>query len=215
MRTTIRFWMLSHFALHASIIGAMLFSAQVMAQDKTGKSKAQPDVRVKVQKEYDDQGNITRYDSTYSYSWSGDGETPCDIDSLFKGFNRGFGFSPGWEKSFLERFAFRWWNEGDSLLGNPFQFNYPFNDFWGNQPWPNDSLMFDEDFDILGQGYQEMFKRHKDMMDRMFEEFYKGIPELHDKGQNLKPSKPKNQAKPKMQKQGYDRSGYTDRTVTM
>jgi hypothetical protein len=196
-------------------MGAILLSTQVMAQDKTGKSKAKPDVRVKVQKEYDDQGNITRYDSTYSYSWSGDGDTPCDIDSLFKGFNRGFGFSPGWEKSILERFGFRWWNEGDSLPDNPFRFNYPFDDFWGNQPWPNDSLMFDEGFDILGQGYQQMLKRHREMMDRMFEEFYRGIPESHDNNQNLKPSKPKDQVIPRVQKQGYNRDSFTDRTVTM
>ncbi len=51
---------------------------------KTEKSK--PDVRYKVDKEYDPQGNLIRYDSAYSYSYNGSAIN----DSMFNLFKMDF-----------------------------------------------------------------------------------------------------------------------------
>lgn len=45
-----------------------------------------PDIHIKVHTDRDDQGNIIRYDSAYSYSWSSTGDSiPRIIDSLLQG----------------------------------------------------------------------------------------------------------------------------------
>ncbi len=53
------------------LVAAWLVAISVGAQT-TGKNKNQPHEEVKVNKQYDEQGNLVGYDSTYVYSWSSD-----------------------------------------------------------------------------------------------------------------------------------------------
>lgn len=53
------------------LVAAWLVAVSVGAQT-TGKSKNQPREEVKVNKQFDEQGNLVGYDSTYVYSWSSD-----------------------------------------------------------------------------------------------------------------------------------------------
>ena len=74
-----------------------LFPSLHAQQPDTLKS---PDIHINVHVDRDDQGNIVRYDSSYSYSWSSKGDSiPDIIDSLLQGhglFPRHFWpFRPG------------------------------------------------------------------------------------------------------------------------
>jgi hypothetical protein len=75
------------------IVLSMFFNVgrNLHAQDK-GKKQGQPDVRIDVKREFDKNGNISRYDSSYSFSWSYDGST--DMDSLLESLRNNFGISP-------------------------------------------------------------------------------------------------------------------------
>lgn len=50
----------------------------------------QPNTDIKVNKEYDDNGNLIRYDSTYSYSYSSDGTDSLMSDSVMNIFKEHF-----------------------------------------------------------------------------------------------------------------------------
>jgi hypothetical protein len=74
----------------------------IIAQNTSGQKKGdpgkkegnQPKEDVKVNKQFDKDGNMIAYDSTYSWSWSNNENMPENIDSIFKSFhNRDFNFS--------------------------------------------------------------------------------------------------------------------------
>jgi hypothetical protein len=56
-------------------------------------SASKPDIRYKVDKKYDDKGNMISYDSTYTYSYSGPGGKGFSLTSedVFRDFNSRFG----------------------------------------------------------------------------------------------------------------------------
>lgn len=58
------------------------------AADASDKVANEPEVNIKVDKKYDDDGNLIGYDSTYSYVYrSFNGDTmSLDMDSIFSGF---------------------------------------------------------------------------------------------------------------------------------
>ena len=79
----------------------------------------QPHTDIKVNKEYDEDGNVIRYDSTYSYYYSnidGDSLLEDSIISNFKNyFNTNFGFP---SSTFFDEFFFQ-----DSLMQYDFYNN--------------------------------------------------------------------------------------------
>lgn len=136
------------------LIALLLSLTSCQSQDKKGdaiakkddnKEEVQPKGTWKVDKEFDENGNLIRYDSIYSWS-SNDSLndlTALDRDSLLNNF----------ESKFYRRFS-RYKNHGfddifeqDSLFGNHF-----FNDGF-----------FESDFGI---DFMELDKIHKKMMDR-------------------------------------------------
>lgn len=73
-------------------LGAVVItSVNAQKDDNPSKTKGtQPQVNIKVDKKTDKNDNITRYDSTYSYSWSGNGNIPANIDSMIKSMHERF-----------------------------------------------------------------------------------------------------------------------------
>ena len=72
------------------LVGGIAYSQS----DKTKKKKNLPQEKVTVNKEYDENGNMIGYDSSYVYSWSGDTtmtDFPGDMD-ISGFFNWGGGF---------------------------------------------------------------------------------------------------------------------------
>ncbi|GAB4324822.1 MAG: hypothetical protein Kow00127_17520 [Bacteroidales bacterium] len=55
----------------------LLWFTPIFAQSDT--PALAPDIKIDVKKEYDDNGNLMRYDSTWSWSWQG---TPADVPLL-------------------------------------------------------------------------------------------------------------------------------------
>ncbi|WP_281987017.1 hypothetical protein [Aquimarina aggregata] len=72
-------------------------SNMIYSQDE--KDNNQPDERIEVNKEYNEQGNLIRYDSIYSYSSSNSNINRKQMDSIFKNFFP---------------------NQNSSFFGNPF-----------------------------------------------------------------------------------------------
>jgi hypothetical protein len=81
--------------VHISALAYAIFILSISAacsQNKEEKNaKNQPKVDVKVNKQYDDKGNVIGYDSTYSFSYSDTTGSPAN-DSIFSKF---FNFPQG------------------------------------------------------------------------------------------------------------------------
>ncbi len=116
----------------------------------------QPQTEVKVNKEYDENGNVVRYDSTYSYFYSnidGDSLLEDSIMMNFKShFNEKFGFS---SDPFFDDFFFQ-----DSLM----QYDFYNNDFFIERYRKNHKKMNDLFFEmdsIKNLFFGEQFKNSK------------------------------------------------------
>jgi len=116
------------------------FNVSVLAQNKTPNS---PKEDVRVNKEYDEKGNLIKFDSLYTYSWSSDTTmlksfSPKDFPELFGGhfgfpdsaFN-GNSFFDGFDQFFTRPFN----GTRDSILMKQFE---PFSHFKDLHS-PNDS----------------------------------------------------------------------------
>jgi hypothetical protein len=132
----------------AVFLGYMNCNGQIV-DDGTAKGKNSPKTDIKVNKEYDDQGNLIRYDSTYSYSYSNMDNDTIFNDSIFNVF-RGH---------YIDHFL---------SSGDPF-----FKDFFFQ-----DSIMKDEFFDddFFMRRFKENMNQMDNLfqeMDSVKNEFYK------------------------------------------
>ncbi len=97
-----------------------------------------PDEKITVNKEYDENGNLIRFDSTYVFEWHGDSLIGVPRE---QGFFRPPGFM-GMEDLFQEFF-------GDTSSAGPFGHS------WRIDPFKMDSLLFDlPDIFDLGSQFQ-------------------------------------------------------------
>jgi hypothetical protein len=72
-----------------------------------------PQTNIKVNREYDKNGNLIRYDSTYSYSYSNVSGSPANIDSLLNQFgfqmgDSGFFFQNPFDQDFFSTDSLFW-----------------------------------------------------------------------------------------------------------
>ncbi|RKD87816.1 hypothetical protein [Mangrovibacterium diazotrophicum] len=108
-----------------------------LVQAQTQESTKQPNEQSKVTREYDENGNLIRFDSTYVKSWSSDSTmAPQDIEQLQKQMEEMFSGSfgedsdsffgspfPGSAKEFFQHFGQEY---GDSTMNMPgFQSSFP------------------------------------------------------------------------------------------
>lgn len=115
---------LRHFGLNLMLPLMMLFFYSCMqAQEPTKNQNAnEPKVHIDVNKEFDEQGNVTRYDSTYVWTWSSDGNIQQMPDSMLQQMMKEWNM-PGFDMFANDPF----FNLNDSLMMNPFG-NMPFFD---------------------------------------------------------------------------------------
>jgi len=129
------------------------------------KKQNQPKENSKVTKEYDEKGNLTKFDSVYTYSWSSDSVfqksfSPKDFPDVF---GNNFGFFP--DSTFKGHSFF---DEFDQLFAQPFNgvrdsmLKKQFEQFHNlkNFDFPNDSIalnfnMPDIFFDEGGKGKKD------------------------------------------------------------
>ena len=87
--------------------------AQIRENEMGNSEKsAIPKTDIKVNRQYDENGNLIKYDSTYSYSFSNFGNDSIMNDSIFRNLNNVFFFSdpPSFNNQFFQ----------DSLFNNDF-----------------------------------------------------------------------------------------------
>jgi hypothetical protein len=158
-----------------------VFSQNISGQKQDNPAKEngnKPKVDIKVNKETDKDGNITRYDSTYSWSWSSDGNTPENVDSVFNSMRSHF---------------FRNSIFNDSLfLSMPLDLKVPFY---------NDSTLdsyFESDFFNNGFGNMEkLFREHNKLMEKYFH--HEPLLKVPDNKETLPSDKNGESAKPSEQ----------------
>ncbi len=170
------------YATVLSIIGCLIFLSPVLAQEPDSTDLV-PRTKVIVHKDYDNNGNLQRYDSTWSESWSSGNVDPQTLDSLMTGLNlHGFNFNP-WLRS-----------PGDSISGGSFGLNDEFfNDFFdplgggGFMPDNNDSTLngqphlygyapddstlnnrFQQEQMYMMERLQEFMAEHRKLMEKYF-----------------------------------------------
>ncbi|MBN2349086.1 MAG: hypothetical protein JXJ22_09625 [Bacteroidales bacterium] len=139
----------------------------------------QPRIKTDVNREYDKNGNLTRFDSTYSYSWSSNGEIPDSIMQQLHNFGFHFEF-PDFEHSFPfnlnsntfpEEFGNNFFSYNDSLGSF-----YNADSIWQNFYYTNnDSLIkkyFDfpefPEFGLTPFSQQDFFEHFNDHFNEMF-----------------------------------------------
>jgi hypothetical protein len=109
----------------------MLINAKAQNSVETDKPKdpIKPDVQINVNRELDQNGNVIRYDSTYSWSWSSDGSQPVNFelfgDSIggrfFQSFDDGFFQSLDNPVLFDDNYFNSFGSINDSLFLHPFE----------------------------------------------------------------------------------------------
>jgi hypothetical protein len=179
---------------------AILFTVSgVLAQDPKTDRENKPEIKWDVNKEFDEHGNIIRYDSSYSWAWRHH-EFPDQefMDSIFDQFPFGFDHFPDiFEDPDLNREPF-WFDpfKGfpdsawmDSFFPDSFLFE-PFGDLCRPHPIPHHPHPYQSpDF----HGLDDFLERHHEWL----EKFYKGF-RFHD--DSLYQTLPKWQQLPQHQK---------------
>lgn len=113
------------------ILAAVLIVANAAAQKKND-NKKQPDEQIIVNKEYDEQGNLLKYDSTYTFEWY------SDTSFHFPGFD-------GWKDFFGQQAPHRNFFPDDLFADSimprmPFFRDFP--DSFFEDEWPSEGFRF-------------------------------------------------------------------------
>ena len=150
MKRILGFHLIKIFALILVLmLSGFILTGESAAQKK---DKDQPRINIDVKREYDDHGNIIRYDSSYSYSWSGNADD-MDTDSLLKEFHHHreiYSFNNG--DFFPHDFMFPWYPDF-----NPGSFFGPEDSTLGWN-YSTDTTLRNEFFDNLERSIREMRK---------------------------------------------------------
>lgn len=131
-----------------------------------------PKVQWKVNKKYDENGNVIGYDSIYSWSYSNHGNVPPEInaDSIMKSF-RSFSndnFPSFWQDQDLDH-AF----PADSIMNRNFSMDQFFNN--GNF----------EGFPNMEQWIQQMDSLRNKMLEETHSEFIESQKEIHHQSEKI------------------------------
>jgi len=131
----------------------ILFIAAVIAMynaadaQKRAERNRQPDEQIIVNKEYDEHGNLLRYDSTYSFQWYSDTTFKFpDFGGWEDFFSRRSPFPDIFNDSLLRRLPFfrdfpnRFFS--DEWQPSPFRFGFPDSSFFRNFSFQRDTSFF-------------------------------------------------------------------------
>ena len=176
------------------VVFTVIISNVTSAQSSTSKK---PKIKIEVNKECDEKGNIIKYDSSYSYSWTFMGDS-TDIDTIFGNHNMFFRFFsfdndqfftdtlklpghpdfPDFNQFYIFRFndsSLTWHNNIDSIFDmdfNNFLFDHDFMPFY-----PVDSIFLWPDIFRypFPHSFLDELDRYIDEMKKFFEDDKRGI----------------------------------------
>jgi hypothetical protein len=126
----------------------LLFNQGINAQNQGNDTINKPDVHISVNKKTDEKGNITEYDSTYSYSYSTHSNNEKDIDSIMRNFQNDFNFK------FFNGKMFRDNSKDDIFSISPFGNDSTFSHF--------------QNIDKILKAHMEAMMQEQDKMMKMF-----------------------------------------------
>lgn len=118
---------------------------------KENPKKNMPKEDIKVNREYDEQGNLIRFDSTYTYNWSSDSTLLNQLDKnhFFENRLKFSNDSSFWDNSFFSEFDQMFFSPFDSKSDSVMMRKFGHNQFHSFQ-FDHDSVMPNlKDFDDL------------------------------------------------------------------
>lgn len=129
----------------AIIIIILILVGNIEISYSQQKNSDQPDERIEVNREYDERGNLIRYDSIYSYSSSNSSMSSREMDSIFATFfsgNRSSFFESPFEMDFPFQNRFL---AMDSIIKKRFQSRSFFDHFFEEQQPKKDTVYLKKD----------------------------------------------------------------------
>jgi hypothetical protein len=163
------------YAVTMSLIAVLIMVRPVLGQIDASEDTIRPEVHTEVKKEYDEQGNLTLFDSAWIMTYKGNRMPYFLMDSLFREY--GYGFIP---------------ERPEEGLFPPFR---PYPPFFGAMPFSDstgwlhhpDHPWFDEDFledqkkmiekfmegqKIFRERYLDYLEEHEKLLDKYFRQPY-------------------------------------------
>ncbi|WP_321318235.1 hypothetical protein [Labilibaculum sp.] len=155
----------------------LLFSLSGFSQNKINKTK--PNEDIKVNKEFDKDGNLIRYDSTYVYTWSSDSCHHFTPDSAFLNFSDIHEMRKNMQEQ-LEQ-LFNQDSSGHKQFQHPF-FNEDFfnDDFFNPQFFHNDFFSQDSSYNDLLQKMEKMMEERMNFSKGYNEKMHRNLDSLHN-----------------------------------
>ncbi|PKQ66092.1 hypothetical protein BZG01_12075 [Labilibaculum manganireducens] len=155
----------------------LLFSLSGFPQNNNKKTK--PNEDIKVNKEFDKDGNLIRYDSTYVYTWSSDSCQQITPDSAFHNFSDIHEMRKKMQEQ-LEHFLNQD-SSGNNQFHHPF-FNEDFfnDDFFDPQSFNNDFFSRDSSHNDILQKMEKIMEEHMYFSKGHNEKMDRNLDSLHN-----------------------------------
>ncbi len=157
---------------------SFFFMTPVLAQN----GKSQPNVHIEVKRELDNNGNVIRYDSTYSWTWSG-----SDSSSNFLNDSMFFQFFPKSDLSFENPFSI---SGNDSAFFNYFGFS-------------ENAFDLNQQMEQMMKNQEEILEQHQAII-KQLQQSKPTTPAPDIREQNQQPAVKKGTPEEKPKQQGID-----------
>ncbi len=178
-----------------SLLSFFILLSPVFSQEDKPIQKNEPKIHYDVKKEFDKDGNLTGYDSTFSWYWSDRGFGIHDFDSLFEEFDQNFNFL-GDQRNWSGVHPFGglphdspFWNWNGEDSSGVFQQDSIFNRFFYKDPLNYSFFDFDDFSDFFDHRIDiEQYFEEKGLNNKHFEqelEFWDKIKEYQKENQKL------------------------------
>lgn len=136
----------------------------VFSQDENENTSKDPNTQINVIIEYDDEGNLTRYDSTYTWSWSGDAYL-IDFDSLMDNWNQHFR-----EFEFYLNDPQAGWFENSDYMFDFNDLDSTFSEYY--QQWDEEFQQQQQEFLKHREEFMEHFQNYMDEHRKLIEKYF-------------------------------------------
>lgn len=163
--------------LERSFLLILILLLSIPSFSQNQKTKKQPNENVKVNKEYDEEGNLIRYDSTYVYTWSSDSSMQLHPDSSIF-VQPDFDMIKKQMQEHMNSFF-----KTDSISGN--HFGYPFDldeffddEFLDRHFFYHDSISNAPSSKNFFNNFDEMMREHMKFRNEYMQKMHKNMDSL-------------------------------------
>ncbi|OQX77507.1 MAG: hypothetical protein B6D61_07080 [Bacteroidetes bacterium 4484_249] len=168
------------YAFVLSFISFFIMLSPVFAQQEDEFLKNKPQVKIDVNKQYDNYGNIIGYDSSFSWTWMGKNLPVEKLDSVFKQLHSDFEFS--WDDYNIlpaDSLDISFFNSDN--LDKYFDRDFNLDNYFPDEQF---SEQFSEKQDAYISRFNEYLKEHQRLIEKYFREPFKEEENLEIKPNN-------------------------------